>query len=283
MKGFRCIMFLAAAVFLLTAPALAAEYSLAVMHRWEDVPLEGVSFFLYPAEGSQTDAQSAYEQVLLQGLAPAAQSVTDANGMASFPGLSQGRYLLVGRSHMLDGDVYEAEPCLLTLPVQDADGAPLAELLVETKIARRDGTLPGQWRVMLLWEDGEGSSRPPAVEVQLYRNAELFDTIRLDAAVNWQYTWTDSDPAGDWAVLESVPAGYRAEYERQGDTFVVRNIRLPEEPETTPDANPDPGEQSGPQLPQTGQLWWPVPVMALGGMILFLLGCLRRKERRDES
>ncbi len=31
-------------------------------------------------------------------------------------------------------------------------------------------------------------------------------------------------------------------------------------------------------LPRTGQLWYPVPIMAVSGMILFLLGYIRRKE-----
>ena len=32
-------------------------------------------------------------------------------------------------------------------------------------------------------------------------------------------------------------------------------------------------------LPQTGQLWWPVPFLAVGGMFFLLIGALRR--RRD--
>lgn len=31
------------------------------------------------------------------------------------------------------------------------------------------------------------------------------------------------------------------------------------------------------RLPQTGQLWWPVPLLAMGGVFLFLLGCVRRR------
>lgn len=42
----------------------------------------------------------------------------------------------------------------------------------------------------------------------------------------------------------------------------------PEEPEETPTPTPPPAGE----LPQTGQLNWPVPVLALSGMGLFLLG-----------
>ena len=36
--------------------------------------------------------------------------------------------------------------------------------------------------------------------------------------------------------------------------------------------------EEGDRLPQTGQLWWPVPLLALTGSFLFLVGWLRRKE-----
>lgn len=37
------------------------------------------------------------------------------------------------------------------------------------------------------------------------------------------------------------------------------------------------------RLPQTGQLWWPVPLLALAGMLLFFLGWYQRKRYRDEA
>ncbi len=38
-----------------------------------------------------------------------------------------------------------------------------------------------------------------------------------------------------------------------------------------------------PTLPQTGQLWWPVPVMGVSGMMLFAVGCIRRGKREEED
>jgi LPXTG-motif cell wall-anchored protein len=42
--------------------------------------------------------------------------------------------------------------------------------------------------------------------------------------------------------------------------------------EREPDPTDPPPTTPGPTLPQTGQLNWPVPVMAVSGMVLFLLG-----------
>ncbi len=36
-------------------------------------------------------------------------------------------------------------------------------------------------------------------------------------------------------------------------------------------------------LPQTGQLWWPVPLLALSGMILFSTGYIMKKRRSDNE
>ncbi|MDY2629454.1 MAG: Cna B-type domain-containing protein [Lachnospiraceae bacterium] len=40
-----------------------------------------------------------------------------------------------------------------------------------------------------------------------------------------------------------------------------------------------PGGGDGSGLPQTGQLWWPVPVLTLAGIAAFTIGWIRRRER----
>lgn len=50
----------------------------------------------------------------------------------------------------------------------------------------------------------------------------------------------------------------------------------PDEPDK-PDNPDNPDEPDEPDIPQTGQLWWPVPLLACGGVGLFLVGWLRRR------
>ena len=39
-----------------------------------------------------------------------------------------------------------------------------------------------------------------------------------------------------------------------------------------------------PGLPQTGTLWWPVPFLTMGGLVLFLLGWVDgRRNRREQD
>jgi len=60
----------------------------------------------------------------------------------------------------------------------------------------------------------------------------------------------------------------------------------PDPPEGTAPEGGDPppkSEQaSDPGLPQTGQLWWPVPALGLGGIAMFTLSGIVRKKGRDD-
>jgi len=52
-------------------------------------------------------------------------------------------------------------------------------------------------------------------------------------------------------------------------------------PKVTPTPNPTPTPV--PTLPQTGQLWWPVPILLAGGLVMIILGLvLRRRSEYEE-
>ena len=74
-----------------------------------------------------------------------------------------------------------------------------------------------------------------------------------------------------------------------GITFVVINTRQDETDITDPDI---PLDEKPPEddltdiddpdlplanLPQTGQLWWPVPLLTIAGVLLLILGAARRR------
>ena len=59
----------------------------------------------------------------------------------------------------------------------------------------------------------------------------------------------------------------------------------PPGPESSEPPGPEPSEPPGPSLPQTGQMNWPIPVMAVGGIVFVVLGgflCFRKKEMNEE-
>lgn len=69
-------------------------------------------------------------------------------------------------------------------------------------------------------------------------------------------------------------------------TQVTAEPKVPLEPTPTEEPEPEPTQPDDPKLPQTGQVNWPVPLLAVSGMILFAAGwrlCFgRNKENYEE-
>ena len=84
--------------------------------------------------------------------------------------------------------------------------------------------------------------------------------------------------------LVSVPYLYADEYQydvtSQPKTDLKREV--PTKP-TSPTTKPTTSSGGGKKLPQTGQLWWPVPVLACAGLGCIAVGLFRRWEARDEG
>jgi len=158
-------------------------------------------------------------------------------------------------------------------------------------------------KALKVWNDaGEEDARPEEITVRLLRDGDEYDSVTLSADNGWRYTWEGLDNDSDWIVVEDEVEGYTVEVSQEGITFVVTNTPttdIPDEP--TPEGDrpdepqPTPGVPEGPdvppdedldifdedvplaRLPQTGQLWWPVPFLFCGGLVLMIAGLLRRR------
>ena len=181
---------------------------------------------------------------------------TDESGFVSFRGLSLGLYL-VAQTGSVEG-FSDCTPFLAALPASGADGW-VYDVDAEPKtdvVSLIDIT------VKKVWND-DGKNRPESVTIQLFKGNALIDTVTLNEQNGWSYTFMDQPRNDAWSVNESnVPKGYTAVYQQNGFTFTVTNT-------TT--------------LAQTGQLKWPVPVLAGAGLLLFTGGwVLRFGEKRED-
>ena len=131
--------------------------------------------------------------------------------------------------------------------------------------------------VKKVWEDGEGEVRPRTVTVELYSGSDLCGSVQLSAENNWTYTWKKLPKTGSYHVQEvGIPADYQVSYSVKGTELTVTNTCLVELPD-----NPSP---TGPgELIQTGQLNWPIPVLAGLGVLLFMAGWALVFFRKDRS
>lgn len=77
--------------------------------------------------------------------------------------------------------------------------------------------------------------------------------------------------------LVSVPYLHNGEY-----IYDVKPVPKTDlEREVTPTKPPSSG--GGGRLPQTGQLWWPVPVLICAGLFSMVVGLIRRRKAEDET
>lgn len=204
---------------------------------------------------------------------PSDTGVTDKNGRIEFPSNSKtmttALYLITSDSYVYENKVYALQPTLICLPNRDSNDVWNYEEDVQLKYEWTDEV--SEVQVRKIWSGDNVKNRPNSVTVELYRGSELYDTVVLDKKNDWHYTWKDLKTAYDWKIVEkNVPNGYTVSVERDGNNFIVKNTYK------TPSSNAS-------KLPQTGMLWWPVPILAGVGIVLFLGGWLKRRKDNENE
>ena len=220
------------------------------------------------SSGLRSLAQTLDAYVARDTLTPLLSQETGEDGMVSFDGLSPGLYLVLGESYTQDNTVYTPSPMLFYLPGQGEDGGWEYEVTASCKFDQEEITdTTVSRKVQKVWKDsGNQSKRPEMVFVQLLENGAVVDTVALSEENNWEYTWEGLDASSRWQVAETnVPDGYTVTVTQEGTLFVVTN--------TYPGKTP-------PKLPQTGLLWWPVPLLACAGLVLVIAGAGARRRGR---
>lgn len=227
---------------------------------------------------------------------------TDSRGSLTFNKLDVALYLVVGHKIKIGNYTYTPEPMLVLLPGKDQNNQWLYNLTVSPKYEEKyepdssDDTVTR--KVLKRWVNASSDTIPAEIVVQLLRDGSVYDTVTLSKSNNWRYTWNDLDEEHQWQVVEyQVPDGYMVSVYREGITFVITNTLeedryFPEEPSEPDDSKDNTQDDSSSSesdkteestLPQTGMLWWPVPILACGGMLLFMLGWLRRRNEEQNE
>ena len=214
---------------------------------------------------------------------PLATRETDADGQLTFSGLEAGMYLVTWQKHTTGGYTYTPVPFLVSLPGLDGEDNWVYDVTADPKYDRekvpvQPGAVIVDRKVLKVWEDdGAEDARADSITVQLRQTGKVYDTVTLSGKNRWSYAWDGLSKDDTWQVVEAdVPEEYTVTVSREGITFVVTN--------TLTEEIPDEPVPQGPALPQTGVLWWPVPLLACAGMALFLAGWARRRsEECDEA
>lgn len=184
-------------------------------------------------------------------------AVTGDDGKLRFDDLSTGVYLCTETKS--PANYSEFLPFLIAIP-EAAGNVWDYDVVASPKIEAK--------RVMDIsvdkkWNDN-GKKRPKDIKVQLVKGTTVCDTVVLSESNKWAYKWYDLPYGEDYSVKEeSVPAGYTVTYSNEASNFIITNTE---------------------NLIQTGQLKWPIPVLACGGLILIICGfAVRGSGRKKEN
>lgn len=298
-----CILLLLSAAM----PVFAAETgSITVLFQHKEQPVVGAGFEIYKAaewngsgyaltgsfsdypvkmtddpnsEDWKTIASTLSAYAARDKIVPLASGTTDEKGELRFEGLSDGLYLLVGSSVELSNQRLFPQPMLVSVPYTTANGEKDYEVVTEPKYEARNTTEATLTRRALkIWkDDGNEDKRPQDVTVQLLSDGKIYDEQVLNAANNWSYTWEGLDATHDWKLTEKeVPEDYTVQITQQEITFTVTNTNDNPPP-------PPPSTPGKPTLPQTGLLWWPVPVLAGAGAVALFFGIFLLLRKKDGS
>lgn len=172
--------------------------------------------------------------------------VTDEKGYAICQDLPLGLYFV-----KQTGRVEGFAPCtsfLVTIPMTGENGYEYqVDASPKTDVARLTAVT-----IKKVWNTGTTVGLPASVTVQLLQGEEVLDTAILNKQNNWQTVYEDMPVSDAYSIKElEVPKGYTATYSQKGYVFTVTNT---------------------PSLIQTGQMVWPIPVFALAGLVLLLVG-----------
>lgn len=179
---------------------------------------------------------------------------TNAQGTAMCDELSLGLYF-IKQEGAVDGFA-PCKPFVVTVPNQN-DGEYIYEVNAtpKTEVERLVSIT-----IKKVWNIDPAAKAPESVTVQLLKDGTLIKTATLNAENNWQITYGNMQESDAYSIKEvSVPKGFTATYTQEGYVFTVTNTS---------------------SLAQTGQLKWPIPVLAVGGMLLIAVGVLLLVKKR---
>lgn len=227
------------------------------LYRVADVNYNLVDSFSHYSIDLKQDVQGAANalenRILMDGIEADASNSSDSSYKASFSGLESGIYLVVGKEVFQDGVFYMPQVSLVSLS---------GDLSVDLKYEMSDK--PSRIHVLKVWKKDNKKSRPKSIEVCLLRSDGIVvDRVVLNSDNQWSNTWDHLSTSYTYSVMEtSVPSGYKESCTREKDTIVLTNT-----------GNfTDKVEKKDEVLPNSGQLWWPVPVLLFVGLVLFGLG-----------
>ena len=197
------------------------------------------------------------EAFVLEHNVPSVKITTNENGTATCKDLALGLYFI--RQVSAKEGFAPCTPFVVTLPGTNADGYVYeVNASPKTEVARLTSIT-----IRKVWNTDASTPVTGHVTVQLLRNGNVVKTAVLNKKNNWHVTYTGMPESDAYSIQEiDIPKGFTATYSKKGYFFTVTNTST---------------------LAQTGQLIWPIPVLAISGMLFITAGVILLQKKRKTN
>ena len=244
-------------------PIVGAElsvYYVASVHRNVDGKLNYTYTDAFKKSGidlADSSLATKLDAFVLENNIASIRITTDKNGKASCKDLALGLYF-VRQVNAMEGFA-PCTPFMVTVPgsngddyVYEVNASPKTEVAKLTSITIRK-----------VWNTDASTPVTGHVTVQLLRNGNVVKTAVLNKRNNWYVTYTGMPESDAYSIREvDIPKGFKATYHKKGYLFTVTNTST---------------------LAQTGQLIWPIPVLAVSGMLFITAGVILLQKKRKTN
>lgn len=235
------------------------------------------------AEGWQGVANILADYARRDAVEPDACILADTEKTVCFTDLLRGLYLVTATVEEKSEDgktmVYEPQVSLIALPDASMGTDPYQVTAVlkykkteQSETSGTSGQSDTKLHVLKVWQKDQEKDRPASIQVDLLRTDRNGKTTVADRKIlnqenNWSYTWRYLSQQAQWSVTETeIPTGYTVSSRWEGDTMILTNTAINQvKSEEVQNSNKM-------KLPQTGQLWWPVPLLLLAGVFCLFIG-----------
>ncbi len=219
-----------------------------------ECPIDNVEISLYKIEdnsGVAMEADTLLAYIKSENI-EADKVVLSNSNKTVFSGLEDGIYLVNISSVETDDYVYTFKSTLVELNGEDVE--------LSIKYEKNEKTLY-DLHVVKIWKDDDVNKRPDSINVLLLRGGEVYDEVVLSKDNNFRYTWSSLSNEYTWDVMEKdVASGYTLSIDREDNTIMLTNTGNWVEEGVVGD------------LPLTGQLRWPIPILVIVGVVCLIIG-----------
>lgn len=265
----------------------------------------------------QKFAESAENYINTNNITFINSCITNLSGSAVFSGLNEGWYVAVPKKLVTDDKIYTSSPVIVCITDKiEFSNFWSNDVTVYPKVNGQDLSDSEDKDIVIKfeWPDEDSIKPDSPITIVIYRDGEPYQTVILDDSNEWTYiipsvpdddtVWSISQKDYPDIVIPIYKSDTVIDEDKPVDIFIIQNIINPVEPSvpetdipvpvvtTSAVSNSDKTETTyamtnslvtistlSEKLPQTGQLWWPVPVLSLSGVLLISIGMLLKNKQ----